>query len=286
MSFLKIYKFLLHGVLKLAGISPRTIEIEPGTIMNFWVPTETINNTNTKRKKPAVVFLHGFGFDGILTWQFQALALAKEYSVYVPDFLFFGGSITDKTERSVEFQAECMAKGLRKLGVEKCTLVGFSYGGMVGFKMAEMYPDLVESMVVTCSVMALTESISNAGLERIGFPSWADYLLPVSVKGVETLLQVATYSFPKLPNWIYKDILENIYLLWGQNDKIFDLGTARNLKQQIREKASLEYIEKSGHLVQLERPFVYNSHLKKILASLWSKEKSHATDAFPQPKKK
>lgn len=210
MSFLKIYKFLLHGVLKLAGISPRTIEIEPGTIMNFWVPTETINNTNTKRKKPAVVFLHGFGFDGILTWQFQALALAKEYSVYVPDFLFFGGSITDKTERSVEFQAECMAKGLRKLGVEKCTLVGFSYGGMVGFKMAEMYPDLVESMVVTCSVMALTESISNAGLERIGFPSWADYLLPVSVKGVETLLQVATYSFPKLPNWIYKDILEVI----------------------------------------------------------------------------
>ncbi|KAK6282708.1 hypothetical protein POUND7_016533 [Theobroma cacao] len=286
MSFLKIYKFLLHGVLKLAGISPGTIEIEPGTIMNFWVPTETINNTNTKRKKPAVVFLHGFGFDGILTWQFQALALAKEYSVYVPDFLFFGGSITDKTERSVEFQAECMAKGLRKLGVEKCTLVGFSYGGMVGFKMAEMYPDLVESMVVTCSVMALTESISNAGLERIGFPSWADYLLPVSVKGVETLLQVATYSFPKLPNWIYKDILENIYLLWGQNDKIFDLGTARNLKQQIREKASLEYIEKSGHLVQLERPFVYNSHLKKILASLWSKVKSHATDAFPQPKKK
>ncbi|KAK6240929.1 Alpha/beta hydrolase fold-1 - like 10 [Theobroma cacao] len=316
MSFLKIYKFLLHGVLKLAGISPRTIEIEPGTIMNFWVPTETINNTNTKRKKPAVVFLHGFAFDGILTWQCQALALAKEYSVYVPDFLFFGGSITDKTERSVEFQAECMAKGLRKLGVEKCTLVGFSYGGMVGFKMAEMYPDLVESMVVTCSVMALTESISNAGLERIGFPSWADYLLPVSVRGVETLLQVATYSFPKLPNWIYKDILEgifiyrkekvellealvisdkeftipcyqqNIYLLWGQNDKIFDLGTARNLKQQIGEKASLEHIEKSGHIVQLERPFVYSSHLKKIFASLWSKEKSHAPDAFPQPKKK
>ncbi|XWS67909.1 hypothetical protein CRYUN_Cryun04dG0045200 [Craigia yunnanensis] len=154
MSLLKIYKFLLHGVLKLAGISPQTIEIEPGTVMNFWVPNETTNNTSKQRKKPAVVFLHGFCFDGILTWQFQALALVKDYSVYVPDFFFFGGSITDKTERSVEFQAECMAKGLRKLGVEKCTLVGFSYGGMVGFKMAEMYPDLVESLVVSSSVMA------------------------------------------------------------------------------------------------------------------------------------
>ena len=154
------------------------------------------------------MFIRGFGLDGILTWHFQALAVAKDYSVYVPDLVFFGGSITDKTDRSVKFQAECMSKGLRKLGVEKCTLVGLSYGGMVSFKMAEMYPDLVESMVVSCSVMALTESISNAGLERIGFSSWADYLLPVSVKGVETLLQVASYKLPKLPNCIYKDIFE------------------------------------------------------------------------------
>ncbi|XVE66975.1 hypothetical protein DITRI_Ditri08aG0122900 [Diplodiscus trichospermus] len=210
-SLLKIYKFLLHVVLKLAGIRPQTIEIEPGTIINIWVSTKTANHTSNQRKKPAVVFLHGFCFDGILTWQFQALALAKDYSVYLPDFPFFGGSITDKNERSMEFQAECMAKALRKLGVEKCILVGLSYGGMVCFKMAEMYPDLVEGMVVTCSVMALTESISNAGLERIGFTSWADYLLPDSVNGVDTLLRVVAYSLPKLPNWIYKELLERMF---------------------------------------------------------------------------
>jgi hypothetical protein len=36
---------------------------------------------------------------------------------------------------------------LRKLGVENCTLVGLSYGRIVGFKMAEMFPDLVVSFV-------------------------------------------------------------------------------------------------------------------------------------------
>lgn len=200
MRFLKIYKFLLHGVLKVAGISPEKIEIEAGTIMNIWV--------STQRKKPAIVFLHGFGFDGILTWQFQALALAKNYTVYVPDFLFFGGSVTDKDDRSVEFQAEFIAKGLRKLGVEKCIVVGTSYGGMVGFKMAELYPHLVESMVVTCSVMALTQSISSASLQRIGFSNWPQYLLPDSAKGVQTLLQVASYSLLNMPNCIYNDILE------------------------------------------------------------------------------
>ncbi|TYH94269.1 hypothetical protein ES332_A12G029800v1 [Gossypium tomentosum] len=197
MGLLKIYKFFLHGVLKLAGISPKKIEIQPGTVVNFWVPTQTTT-------KPAVVFLHGFAFDGILTWQFQALALAKHYSVYVPDFVFFGDSITDKSERSVEFQAECIAKGLKKLGVQKCTLVGFSYGGMVGFKMAEIYPELVHSMVVTCSTMALTESISKARLHRLGFNSWPDFLLPDSVQGL------ASHSFPKFPNFIYKEILEGI----------------------------------------------------------------------------
>lgn len=203
MCLLKIYKFFLHGVLKLAGISPEKIEIEPGTLVNFWVPTQSTT-------KPAVVFLHGFAFDGILTWQFQVLALANHYSVYVPDFIFFGDSVTDKTERSVEFQAECIAKGLNKLGVQQCTLVGFSYGGMVGFKMAEMYPELVHSMVVTCSPMAFTESISKARLHRLGFNSWPDYLLPESVKGVETLIQRASHSLPKLPNFIYKEILEVI----------------------------------------------------------------------------
>ncbi|KAJ6346001.1 hypothetical protein OIU78_008620 [Salix suchowensis] len=89
------------------------------------------------------------------------------------------------TERSPAFQAECMAKGLKKLGVEKCTLVGLSYGGMVGFKMAEMYPDLVDSMVVSCSVMALTESITRSALERIGFSSWAQLLIPETFDGSE-----------------------------------------------------------------------------------------------------
>ncbi|PQP94740.1 epoxide hydrolase 4-like [Prunus yedoensis var. nudiflora] len=174
--------------MKLVGVRPRTVDIEPGTIMNFWVSSNIsskIENT-PKKSKPAVVFLHGFAMDGIFTWQLQVLSLAKNYAVYVPDFLFFGGSITDKSDRSLEFQAECVAKGLRKLGVERCTLVGFSFGGMVG-------------------------SISDASLERLGFKCWPDYLLPDSVKGVRNMLEIAAYKFPYIPDWIYKDCFEVMF---------------------------------------------------------------------------
>ncbi|KAJ6896638.1 LOW QUALITY PROTEIN: hypothetical protein NC651_022741 [Populus alba x Populus x berolinensis] len=292
---LSLYKPLLQGLMKLAGVRPRAVEIEPGTVIHFWVPSET-----TTTSKPAVVFLHGFGLDGILTWQFQVLALAKKYAVYVPDLLFFGDSITDKTERSPAFQAECMAKGLRKLRVEKCTLVGLSYGGIVGFKMAEMFPVLVDSMVITCSVMALTESITCAGLQRIGFSSWADYLIPETVEGVKKLLDFAFYKLPWIPDFVYRDILEalyfdhkkerhelleastvkdedftvpsftqRIYLLWGGDDIIFDKEEVRNLKELLEGKATEHCIERAGHLVELECPLAYNRTLKQILASIW-----------------
>ena len=86
--------------------------------------------------------------------------------------------------------------------------MGLSYGGMVGFTMAEMYQDLVESMVLTCSAMALTKSISDAALQRIGFKSGSDYTLPDSVQGVKILFDIATFKLPWIPNFVYKDYLE------------------------------------------------------------------------------
>lgn len=207
---------LLHGLMKMAGVRPYAVEIEPGTTMNIWVPLETINNPKkgekpevvTKPSKPVVVLVHGFAAEGIVTWQFQVGALTKKYSVYVPDLLFFGGSITDKTDRSPTFQAECLAKGLRKLGVEQFTVVGFSYGGMVAFKLAELYPDLVNAMVISGSILAMTCSVSDETMQRLGFSSSTELLLPTSVKGLKALLSVAAYKKLWFPDRLHKDYLE------------------------------------------------------------------------------
>ena len=207
---------LLHGLMKMAGVRPHTVEIEPGTVMNFWVPNETITKLkkgkkpkpNTKANKPVVVLVHGFAAEGIVTWQFQVGALTKKYSVYVPDLLFFGGSITDNEDRSPTFQAECLVTGLRKLGVEKCTVVGFSYGGMVAFKIAELYPELIEALVISGSILAMTCSVCETTMERLGFSSSSELLLPNSVKGLKALLSVAAYKKLWFPDCLHKDYLE------------------------------------------------------------------------------
>ncbi|CAA2970985.1 epoxide hydrolase 4-like [Olea europaea subsp. europaea] len=300
-------KPLLHGLMKMAGIQPHTIEIEPGTVMSIWVPSETIQKpkksktaevaTTAKPTKPVVVLVHGFAAEGIVTWQFQVGSLTKKYSVYVPDLLFFGSSVTDSSDRSPRFQAECLAKGLRKLGIEKCTLVGFSYGGMVAFKMAELYPDLVEALVVSGSILAMTDSISHTTLSSLGFNSSAELLLPTTVKGCRALLKVAAHKKLWFPDRLHKDFLEvmfnnrkereelleglvvsnkdtnipdfpqRIHLLWGKNDQIFKLELAQKMKEELGDNATIEGIEKAGHLVHLERPCVYNRCLNKFLAS-------------------
>ncbi|POO02523.1 Alpha/beta hydrolase fold [Trema orientale] len=303
---------LLHGLMKMAGVRPYTVEIEPGTVMNFWVPNGTITKpkkgekpkpiSRPKTNKPVVVLVHGFAAEGIVTWQFQVGALTKKYSVYVPDLLFFGGSVTDKTDRSPSFQAECLATGLRKLGVDKCTVVGFSYGGMVAFKLAELYPEMVEAMVVSGSILAMTCAVSETTMERLGFSSSSELLLPNSVKGLKALLSVAAYKKLWFPDRLHKDYLEvmftnrkersellealvvnskdptipnfpqRIHLLWGENDEIFKQELAQNMKEQLGEKATFQGIQKAGHLVHLERPCVYNRCLKRFLASLHANE--------------
>ncbi|KAM7252097.1 hypothetical protein ACFE04_023980 [Oxalis oulophora] len=318
-NLVEAQKPLLHGIMKMAGVIPYTIEIEPGTTMNFWVPKQTLKKPNkkksqtqqehmisiTKPTKPVVVLIHGFASEGIVTWQFQVNALAKKYSVYIPDLLFFGGSLTDKPDRSPKFQAECLAKGLQILGVDNCVVVGFSYGGMVGFQMAELYPNLVRAMVVSGSILAMTDSISEETMSRLGFGSSSELLLPNSVKGLKALLSVAVHKKLWFPDRLHKDYLEvmftnrkeraelldalvisnkdstipkftqRIHLLWGENDQIFDMQLAHNMKAQLGENTTFEGIKKAGHLVHLERPCVYNRRLKHFLASLSAEEPSN-----------
>ncbi|KAI8533002.1 hypothetical protein RHMOL_Rhmol11G0262300 [Rhododendron molle] len=257
-------KPLIHGLVKLAGLSQQTVEIEPGTVMNFWAPKETIAVLNKKPNKPVVVFAHPFAGDAILMWFPQVLALTSQYSVYVPDFIFFGGSTTSRPDRSAEIQAECLARGLRKLGVEKCTVVGLSYGGMVGFKMAAMYPELVEALVASCTVIEMTQSVAHQSQKKLGISQWC-----CSAIGKEKaeLLEALVVRDEKSTN--ITSYPQRIHLLWGHDDKIFNLDLAQTMKERLGENVTLQWIENAGHLAQLERPLAFNNHLKRILSSTY-----------------
>jgi pimeloyl-ACP methyl ester carboxylesterase len=221
-NFVEAQKPLLHWLVKNAGLREQLIEIEPGTYMNFWVPKEIIDSKSksvnlisteakckrSRKPKPPVLLIHGFASEGIITWQFQFGVLLTNYALYIPDLLFFGKSTTTSLDRSPDFQASCIARGLMKLGVERCDAVGFSYGGMVGFKLAEAYPNLIRSLVVSGSVITMTDSINEASLKRLGASSSAELLMPETVPRLRDLLSISMHKKLWFPDRFYKDYLE------------------------------------------------------------------------------
>ncbi|KAG2643256.1 uncharacterized protein LOC120678793 [Panicum virgatum] len=211
---------LVHRLAKKAGLQPRAVDVDDaGTVMNFWVPKDKLpasTEPEPERKKEAkgdssrlaVVLLHGFAGDGIFTWALQVGALAKQYDVYAPDLLFFGGSVSPAGGRSPAFQAQCVAAALRSLGVERCAVVGFSYGGFVAFRMAEAQPGLVASVVATGTLVDMTRSTSERMLRRLGAASFAELLLPGDVAGLRSLFAVGTHRKWWFPDFVLKDYLE------------------------------------------------------------------------------
>ncbi|CAB4262414.1 unnamed protein product [Prunus armeniaca] len=101
--------------------------------------------------------LHGYG--GNSKWQFihQVGSLSQSFNLYIPDLLFFGKSYANKPERTEVFQAKCVAEGLKRLGVERFAVYSISHGGYVAYWMAEMYPKLVEKVVVVSCGVGMTE---------------------------------------------------------------------------------------------------------------------------------
>ncbi|KAK6911859.1 Alpha/beta hydrolase fold-1 [Dillenia turbinata] len=148
---------------RFCGLSPCTIDLDDQTIMHFWIPSHRRFN------KPDLVLLHGYG--GNARWQFifQVGPLAKSFNLYIPDLLFFGRSYTTRSDRTEAVQAECVREGLRRLGVQRFTLVGHSYGGFVVYRMAEMYPEAVEKIVIMSSAVKYTEGQKIGHLSKIGF---------------------------------------------------------------------------------------------------------------------
>lgn len=187
------------------GLSPKIIETETGTKIKIWVPSKSKSET-----KPNIVFLHGFAADGIFTWLSQVMAISSNYAVYVPDLLFFGESITDKSGRSTAFQAEVIAAALKKVGVKKCTVVGLSYGGSIGFKMAELFPELVEFVVASDTIIEFTESLKRDLLEKYGYSNLPEFLLPTTVEGLMAFLTICNHGPVSMPGFVAKDFLKVI----------------------------------------------------------------------------
>ena len=101
----------------------------------------TTGGTDFDPAKPAVVFLHGAGFDRT-AWRLQTRWFAHhERSVLAIDFPAHGRSAGPALE-SIAAMAEWTAALIEAAGFKNAALVGHSMGGLVAIETAARFPPL------------------------------------------------------------------------------------------------------------------------------------------------
>lgn len=125
----------------------------------------------------------------------QIGTLAKSFNIYMPDLLFFGKSHTKNKDRTPRYQAKCVMEGLKKgFGLEKCIVYSISYGGWVGYAMAEMYPSVVERNVIVSSGVGTTVDQKLKQLTRVGKQA-EEVVVPKDPDAVRLLTKGSLYKY-------------------------------------------------------------------------------------------
>lgn len=73
--------------------------------------------------------------------------------------------------------------------------------------MATMHPERVRKLVLTSSGVAMTPEEHRAMLRHWNVKDAAELLLPMDVKGVRKLLDLAYHNPPPVPDWILRQTL-------------------------------------------------------------------------------
>nr|KYP72569.1 2-hydroxy-6-oxo-2,4-heptadienoate hydrolase [Cajanus cajan] len=280
-----------------SGLRSTVTDLKDGTVMHCWVPKAR------REAKPNLVLIHGFGANALWQWGHLIRHVTPHFNVYVPDLVFFGGSYSSRPERSERFQAECVVRVMEAQGVRRVSLVGFSYGGFVGYCMAAMCGEVVERVVVCGSGVCMEERDLKEGLFPVtDLDEAANILVP---RTPNKLVQLVRYTFFKpppltwLPSCFLLDFIETMcrdyeqekrelikaiakdrklsdlpkisqptLIIWGEHDRVFPLELGHRLKRHLGDNAQLVVIKNAGHAFNVEKVKEFCSILKSYLVDL------------------
>ena len=94
-----------------------------------------------------VILIHGLGANQCM-WQDFLPELSKQYRVLTYDLYGHGESVVPPKTPSLKLFATQLRELLSELGIDYCSIVGFSLGGMINRRFAMDYPSMVSRLVI------------------------------------------------------------------------------------------------------------------------------------------
>jgi pimeloyl-ACP methyl ester carboxylesterase len=108
-------------------------------------------------KGPPLIFLHGVGLDRRM-WQAQVHFFARTHSVICYDLLGHGESGKIVEPASLEDFVKQLERLWAALGLDKASLIGFSFGGLIAQDFAARHSALIEKLILMSTVYDRSEA--------------------------------------------------------------------------------------------------------------------------------
>ncbi|MFO7977852.1 MAG: alpha/beta hydrolase [Bacteroidales bacterium] len=204
---------------------------------------------------PTIFFLHGSPSSmSVYNLYYEDTELATWTNIITADRPGYGYSGLGRSEKSVEKQARKMWKILEKEGLPRpLYLLGSSYGGTVAAKMAMLYPDRIDGVVLVSASLA-------PGLEHtynisylIQHPPFR-WFVPRSIRAANDEKLSHRRSLEKMePMW--EQITAPVVFVYGTADKLIYPENATYAMERLVNSVHVASYPLEGEGHGLQRPY-------------------------------
>ncbi|KAL1337705.1 uncharacterized protein LOC107470671 [Arachis duranensis] len=300
MSIASLYEIYLRRCFTAAGLLSQSIAVDDETTIHFWGPTSKSPNKACLvlihgfgpmaiwqwRKQVQFFAPHFNVYVPDLVFFGGSTTRSSERSEK-----FQAAAVVKLVEKEVVADEESKKK--------KVHVIGTSYGGFVAYQVARMMGvERVGKVVIASSGVNMRKKDNLALLERAGLERIEDLMMPAKPQHFRKLMALSlSRRLHYLPDFFLADFINKLYsdnrkekmellkgvslgreealnisplqqevlIVWGEHDRIFPVQMARELREVIGKKASLEVIKDASHVPQIEKAAEFNNIILNFL---------------------
>ena len=234
-----------------------------------------------------LLLLHGFGPLAGLQWKDIVDELHTEFTLYIPDLIYFGESTSNFKAYDPGFHVHQLHQSLKKENLGRIYVAGLSYGGLISSIYAHNHKDFIQGLVL---IDALSKFLDDRNADSLalahGYATIQDILIPADGRALKTLFEISFYKPKKYPRWLlngpaqklYSDqinekkallnyISENeeivrqmnftytgkVQIIWGEEDKLIPISNAYQL-EKFYPSSQTTILPEVGHVSNMENP--------------------------------
>lgn len=243
-----------------------------------------------EKNKASMMFVHGAG-SNLRQFNAQHEYFSDQFKVLSISLRGHGNSSNAQTNRPTEYtlqkNSEDIVGLLEHLGIDNVHYVGNSVGGLIGYELYKMKPELFTSLVTfgttaemklppfTVNVISLIDQIMFTYNRKSYARFLGKYASEISEvqKEVRSLLSTVGKGIQirkNVGNYSYVPLVENMTIPYLLIQGVEDENINENLQTTTKaimsnENTSIVKLEKAGHFLNLEQPQIFNQIMESFI---------------------